>query len=135
MRATAYSVNRRSQVDSFLHARKNLKMSDQPSPPPPPPENSKPEGNASAAVAEPNTRLDRLPPFKVILHNDDTVLMDHVVRTLVMLTPLTQDRAIEVMIEAHSTGAAFVLSTHRERAELYADQFKSRGLTASIEPA
>jgi ATP-dependent Clp protease adapter protein ClpS len=39
------------------------------------------------------------------------------------------------MMEAHTTGVALVLTTHRERAELYQEQFKSRRLTVTIEPA
>jgi ATP-dependent Clp protease adapter protein ClpS len=38
------------------------------------------------------------------------------------------------MLEAHKTGLARVLTTHHERAELYVEQFKSLGLTATCEP-
>ena len=34
-----------------------------------------------------------------------------------------------------SLGVALLLVTHKERAELYADQFQSKGLTVTIEPA
>jgi ATP-dependent Clp protease adapter protein ClpS len=37
--------------------------------------------------------------------------------------------------EAHNTGVALLLVTHKERAELYVDQFKSKSLTVTIEPA
>lgn len=80
-------------------------------------------------------RLDRLPPFRVLLHNDDVNDMVYVVQTLVDLTPMDVRRARDVMLEAHRTGVALVTVTHRERAELYAEQFRSRSLTVTYEPA
>lgn len=80
-------------------------------------------------------RLDRLPPFRVLLHNDDVNDMLSVVRALVDLTPMDVRRARDVMLEAHRTGVALVTVTHRERAELYAEQFRSRRLTVTYEPA
>lgn len=80
-------------------------------------------------------RLECLPPYRVLLHNDDVNDMQYVVDTLCELTPLPLPQATRVMLEAHTTGVALVLVTHRERAELYVDQFRSRGLTVSIEPA
>lgn len=79
-------------------------------------------------------RVDHLPPFKVLLHNDDTTEMEDVVRALVELTPLRVPEAVRVMQEAHESGVALVLVTHRERAELYCEQFFTKGLTATIEP-
>ena len=38
-------------------------------------------------------------------------------------------------LEAHNAGVSLLLTTHKERAELYQDQFKSKGLTVTIEPA
>jgi ATP-dependent Clp protease adaptor protein ClpS len=77
----------------------------------------------------------QLPPWKVLLHNDDDNDMEFVVETIVMLTPLKAHDAIMRMKEAHESGVALLLVTHKERAELYEDQFNSRGLTVSIEPA
>lgn len=76
-----------------------------------------------------------LPPYRVLLHNDDHNDMLYVIRTLIELTPLKQVAAQEVMMTAHTRGLAQVLITHKERAELYAEQFKSKGLTITIEPA
>ncbi len=76
-----------------------------------------------------------LPPFRVILHNDDHNDMLFVVATIVELTPLGKERAVQAMLEAHTSGCVLLLVTHKERAELYADQFRSKGLTATIEPA
>lgn len=76
-----------------------------------------------------------LPPWRVLLHNDDKNEMGFVVMSIVELTPLNEDAAVQRMIEAHKTGVALLLVTHKERAELYQEQFKSKGLTVTIEPA
>ncbi len=78
---------------------------------------------------------EMLPPWKVLLHNDDKNDMFFVARTIMELTPLKQEEAVLRMKEAHETGVALLLVTHKERAELYKDQFESKGLTVSIEPA
>ena len=48
---------------------------------------------------------------------------------------LPPPQALNVMLTAHSNGVALVLVTHKERAELYKDQFASKQLLATIEPA
>lgn len=109
-------------------------------PPPPPAEPAAPPAPPSqAAVADhPKTappKVEHLPPFKVLLHNDDVSDMLWVVSTIVELTPHPKARAVELMLEAHTSGVALLLVTHQERAELYLEQFKSKGLVVSIEPA
>jgi ATP-dependent Clp protease adaptor protein ClpS len=76
-----------------------------------------------------------LPPWKVLLHNDDKNSRDFVVDSIVELTPLNKQDAELRMKEADDTGVALLLTTHKERAELYKDQFESKGLTVTIEPA
>jgi ATP-dependent Clp protease adaptor protein ClpS len=78
---------------------------------------------------------DLLPPFRVLLHNDDKNELLDVVEAIVELTPLNARRASSVMLEAHMSGVALVLVTHKERAELYVEQFASKRLTVTIEPA
>lgn len=80
-------------------------------------------------------RLDRLPPYRVLLPNDEAHDMLEVVETIVELTPLNRQRATLAMLEAHTTGLALLLVTHKERAELYRDQFLSKTLTVTIEQA
>ena len=75
-----------------------------------------------------------LPPWKVLLHNDDVNDAIYVVETIVGLTPLNRQDAERRMKEADTSGVALLLVTHKERAELYKDQFESKGLTVSIEP-
>ncbi|MCH7814200.1 MAG: ATP-dependent Clp protease adaptor ClpS [Planctomycetes bacterium] len=77
----------------------------------------------------------KLPPWKVVLHNDHRNGMEDVVDTIKMLTPLSEQAAVRRMIEAHTRGQSMLLTTHRERAELYKDQFARRGMTVTIGPA
>jgi ATP-dependent Clp protease adapter protein ClpS len=76
-----------------------------------------------------------LPPWKVLLHNDDKNEMNFVIDTIVELTPLNKQDAELRMREADDNGLSLLLVTHKERAELYKDQFESKGLTVTIEPA
>ena len=75
-----------------------------------------------------------LPQWKVLLHNDDKNAFNHVIATIVELTPLKEQEAVLRTVEAHKTGVALLLVTHKERAELYKDQFESKSLTVTIEP-
>ena len=56
-------------------------------------------------------------------------------KTVVALTPLKEQEAVERTTEAHKNGLALLLVTHKERAELYQEQFQSKGLTVTIELA
>ena len=75
-----------------------------------------------------------LPQWKVLLHNDDKNEMMFVVVTVMELTHLNEQDAVQRTLEAHKTGVALLLVTHKELAELYQDQFQSKGLTVTIEP-
>jgi ATP-dependent Clp protease adaptor protein ClpS len=81
-----------------------------------------------------STETDLSPPYKVILHNDEVNDMARVVEVICKLTPLDVNEAIERMLEAHHTGHAVLLVTHKERAELYVDQFASCRITVTAEP-
>lgn len=77
---------------------------------------------------------ETLPPYRLLLHNDDVNDMWHVVRSLLASVPeLTPERAVDVMLEAHHVGQAQVLVCPLERAELYRDRLEAFGLTATIE--
>jgi ATP-dependent Clp protease adaptor protein ClpS len=96
---------------------------------------TKPKKKSKGAPAPQKTPPRMLPPFKVLLHNDDINSLDHVVETIVELTNLNEQDAKLRTEEADKTGVALLLVTHKERAELYRDQFSSKGLTVTIEPA
>ena len=88
----------------------------------------------TATLPEQKQRTRRLPPFKVILHNDDVNTDIYVILVIQKLTPLEQAEAAEKTYEAHDTGQSVLLITNRERAELYVEQFASCGLTVTCEP-
>ena len=75
------------------------------------------------------------PPYKVILLQDAALDLMFVVRTVMEVTRLCRAEATHKMWQAHHSGRALVLITYKERAELYVEQFASKGLTVTIEPA
>ncbi len=105
-------------------------------------DSEKDRGSSSAATAPKRKRKvspkgkppQPLPPWKVLLHNDDKNDMPFVIGTVVELTPLNEQEAKLRTIEAHETGVALLLVTHQERAELYMEQFASKSLIVTIEP-
>ncbi len=82
--------------------------------------------------------LDRtklLPPYKVIVHNDDYNEMNYVIFALVhSVTTLTIQEAERIMLTAHLTGRAVVTVCPKEVAEYYQERLLSYQLTATIEP-
>jgi ATP-dependent Clp protease adaptor protein ClpS len=95
-------------------------------------------GTATKAPPKPvpaKTPPQPLPPWKVLLHNDDKNEIEYVIYTVMSLTALKQQDAVERTIEAHETGVSLLLTTHKERAELYREQFMSKGLIVTIEAA
>lgn len=82
--------------------------------------------------------LDRtklLPPYKVIVHDDDYNEMNYVVFALVhAVNTLTVPEAERIMLTAHLTGQAIVVVCPREVAEYYQERLLSYNLTATIEP-
>jgi ATP-dependent Clp protease adaptor protein ClpS len=106
---------------------------DKPVEPAPPAESKNMSTETRPSPTRPAPKV--LPPWKVLLHNDEINEIDYVVETVRMLTPLPKEDAINRTLEAHRTGVALLLTTHQERAELYAQQFASRNLTVTIEIA
>ena len=81
-------------------------------------------------------RQQVLPPYAVILWNDDVNTMDHVVRSLLRCVPgLSPEEAMSIMLEAHLHGQARVIVCPLELAELYRERLEGCGLTATIERA
>ena len=80
-------------------------------------------------------RTQLLPPYKVILFDDDYNEMNYVVFALVhAVTQLTTPEAEEIMLTAHLAGKAIVIVCPKETAEYYQERILSYGLTATIEP-
>ena len=65
---------------------------------------------APATEQQTEAKSGILPPYAVILHNDDVNEMGHVVRSLHRSVPsLTIARATDIMMEAHNHGRALVI--------------------------
>ncbi len=97
-----------------------------------------PQHTTEAPTREGQTRSlsETLPPYVVVLHNDDHNSMDLVVYALLVSVPeLDVERAVEVMLAAHNHGQADVITCPLERAELYRDRLEGHGLTATIRRA
>lgn len=83
----------------------------------------------------PKTPTETLPPWHVLLHNDEVNDMGFVIESLCRFARLSVPTATRCTMEAHKKGLSLVLATHREHAELVAEQLTSLRLTVTIEPA
>lgn len=80
-------------------------------------------------------RAKILPPYKVVLFNDDYNEMDYVVAVLLhTINGLSQQEAERIMLTAHLMGSAVVVVCPKEIAEYYQERLLGYGLTATIEP-
>jgi ATP-dependent Clp protease adaptor protein ClpS len=84
--------------------------------------------------ARPSRKPKQLPPYKVLLHNDDVNTFVDVIAAILKLTTLEPQEAMLRTLEAHDSGLALLLVTHKERAELYCEQFATFKITVTIEP-
>mmetsp|Transcript_13138 Transcript_13138/g.15912 ORF Transcript_13138/g.15912 Transcript_13138/m.15912 type:complete len:198 (+) Transcript_13138:254-847(+) len=85
---------------------------------------------------DPDTRKQRPPQYRVLLHNDNVNKREYVVQVLLKIIPgMTVDIAVNTMNEAHNHGKACVIVAPQEDAEDYCDGLRSNGLVSSIEPA
>jgi ATP-dependent Clp protease adaptor protein ClpS len=76
-----------------------------------------------------------LPPYNVILFNDDYNDMLYVVAVLLRtINRLSRAEAENIMLTAHLNGSAIVVTCPKETAEHYQEQLLGYGLTATIEP-
>lgn len=75
------------------------------------------------------------PRYRVLLHNDDYNSMEYVVQVLMKTVPsVTQPQAVSIMMEAHNSGMALVITCAQEHAEFYCETLKTHGLISTIEP-
>ncbi len=93
-----------------------------------------PAGGAATGLKARVAPPRHLPPYRVLLHNDDVNEIHQVIAWITELTPLAHPQAAQVTLEADVRGVSLVLVTHRELAELYRDQLRTKRLTVTIEP-
>ena len=86
-------------------------------------------------IQKPSTTRKIAPRYRVLLHNDDFNSMEYVVETLLKtVSSLTQPQAVSIMMEAHNSGLALVITCAQEHAEFYCETLNNHGLTSTIEP-
>jgi len=110
-------------------------------------------GNSNASVATETKKQtksapknQKLPPFNVILLDDDDHTYDYVITMLRRVFGHPEPRGYQLARQVDSQGRAIVMTTHRELAELKRDQILAFGadprisnccgsMSAVIEPA
>jgi ATP-dependent Clp protease adaptor protein ClpS len=71
------------------------------------------------------TRTRKVPPYNVILENDDHHSFEFVVDVLRKALGYASERAYQLTLQAHTTGRAVVWTGSKEVAELKADQIRT----------
>ncbi len=95
---------------------------------------------------KPQDKTKILPPYHVILHNDDDHTFDYVIHMMQRLFGHPVERGKQIATTVHEKGRVIVDTTSKERAELKRDQIHAFGpdpllsrcqgsMSASIEPA
>jgi len=98
----------------------------------------------TATTSRPKPR--HLPPYNVVLLNDDDHSYEYVTEMLGVLFAHPREAAYRMAQQVDKTGRAIVLTTHKEKAELKRDQIHAYGrdeevatcagsMSAVIEPA
>lgn len=92
------------------------------------------------------TNVKKLPPYHVILFNDDDHSFEYVITMLQQLFGHPPEKGYQMAVEVHTRGRVIVDTTSKERAELKRDQIHAFGpdadiprcqgsMSATIEPA
>jgi ATP-dependent Clp protease adaptor protein ClpS len=88
----------------------------------------------------------KLPPYNVVLLNDDDHTFEYVIHMLQTLFGHPVEKGYQMAVEVHTKGRVIVLTTNKEVAELKRDQIHAFGpdplldrckgsMSADIEPA
>ena len=91
-------------------------------------------------------KIEGLPPYDVILLDDDDHSFEYVVRMLKTLFGYPLEKGYRMAVEVHTTGRVVVATTNLEQAELKRDQIHAFGpdplvprckgsMSATVEPA
>lgn len=96
--------------------------------------------------AAPKSKPRQLPPYNVVLLNDDDHTYEYVIEMLRALFGYPEPKGYQLAKEVDTRGRVIVLTTHKEKAELKREQIQAYGadfriasckgaMTAVIEPA
>jgi ATP-dependent Clp protease adaptor protein ClpS len=94
-------------------------------------EPAKPAPKAAAKAAA-RPRVEKLPPYNVVLLDDDHHTYAYVIEMLVALFGHDPQKAFKMAQEVDSKGRVIVLTTHKEKAELKRDQITAYGADARM---
>jgi ATP-dependent Clp protease adaptor protein ClpS len=87
------------------------------------------EGPLTDVMVTPKTKdqrkTRRVPPYNVILLNDDHHSMEFVIEVLSKALGYAAERSFQLMMQAHNTGRAVVWTGPKEVAELKAEQIRT----------
>ena len=94
----------------------------------------------------PQKRVDHLPPYNVVLLDDDHHTYEYVIEMLGKLFGYDKQKAFKLAEEVDKQGRVILMTTHKEKAELKRDQVTGYGpdfrmdsskgsMSALIEPA
>ena len=100
----------------------------------------------AAPKTTPSNKTDKLPPYNVVLLDDDHHTYQYVIEMLGKLFGYDKQKAFKMAQEVDTKGRVIVMTTHKEKAELKRDQVTAYGadfrmasskgsMTAVIEPA
>jgi ATP-dependent Clp protease adaptor protein ClpS len=104
----------------------------------------------TSTVVQPRERkeqkTERLPPYNVVLLDDDEHSFEYVIYMLKTLFGHPPEKGYKMAIGVHTTGRVVVATTHMERAELKREQIHAFGpdpliprckgsMSATVEPA
>jgi ATP-dependent Clp protease adaptor protein ClpS len=103
-------------------------------------------GTIARPKEEQKRKTEGLPPYNVVLLDDDDHSFEYVIRMLGKLFGHPPDRGYRMAMEIHKTGRVIVATTHLEYAELKRDQIHAFGpdpriprckgsMLATVEPA
>ncbi len=81
----------------------------------------------------PKLQTGQMPPWKIILHNDEVNTAEYVVNKVQEITKLDEKDAIKKVLEADKKGLALLLTTHQEKAELLVEMFDACNITVTME--
>ena len=94
-----------------------------------------PDGSPSSPEPPRRTGARQIPLYRLVLRTTTDADMMATANAIMDLLHLGKHEATHKMWEAHHHGRSTLLTTYLERAELYVEQFASKGLQTSVEPA
>jgi ATP-dependent Clp protease adaptor protein ClpS len=93
----------------------------------------------SVVMPDEITKVEKLPPYNLILYNDEVHSFDFVIYVLIMVFKYSAEKAFQFADETHTSGRSIVWSGGREVGELKMEQMlsfsegKHGPLTVSLE--